>query len=251
MAFRISGKQDWEFPTPWMVIRAFWEGITDHVPTPGQLLTVFWNGIPPDSSNSFIWSVLASLWRALYGFSLAAVIGVTLGLLMSLSRIIEWLFGPLVLGVQSLPSICWLPVSILWFGLSEKAILFIVLMGSVGSITIATRDGLKQIPKTYSRVAQTFGASPLQRLFFVSIPSALPTFISGLKQGWSFAWRSLLAGELIRDVLGVGGLLTKARDLGEYPRMFAAMILILLISVAVDKVLFKNLEERVRARWGM
>ena len=155
-----------------------------------------------------------------------------------------------MLGIQSLPSICWLPVSILWFGLNERAILFVVLMGSVGSITIATRDGLNQIPTTYRRVAGTFGASFWQRLFWVSVPAALPVFISGLKQGWSFAWRSLLAGELLQHVVGVGTMIQDSRDLGEYPKMFASMILILLVSVLVDKVVFTNLETRVRARWG-
>jgi NitT/TauT family transport system permease protein len=228
-AFRLSGKRDWEFPPPLQVVQAFWTGMTD---------------------GSFLYSLGASLGRVAYGFVLALGIGCTLGLLLSTSRFFQWLLGPLVLGIQSLPSICWLPVSILWFGLNEAAILFIVLMGSVGSITIATRDGLSQIPMTYRRVAGTFGASFWQRLFWVNVPAALPVFISGLKQGWSFAWRSLLAGELIRDVVGVGGLLTKARDLGEYARMFASMILILLVSVLVDKVVFSNLERRVRARWG-
>src|SRR6185503_18611702 len=133
---------------------------------------------------------------------------------------------PLILGVQCLPSICWLPVAILWFGLNEKAILFVVLMGSVGSITMAARDGLKQIPTTWLRVADTFGAGRWQRLAFVQLPAAVPVFITGLKQGWSFAWRSLLAGELLYRVVGVGGLLTEARDLADYPRMFAVMLLV-------------------------
>lgn len=229
MAFRLSGKRDWEFPTPLMVIRAFWDGLGD---------------------GSFLYSLGASLWRVAYGFVLALAIGCSLGLLLSTSRFFQWLLGPLILGIQSLPSICWLPVSILWFGLNPTAILFVVLMGSVGSITIATRDGLSQIPMTYRRVAGTFGASFWQRLFWVSIPAALPVFISGLKQGWSFAWRSLLAGELIQHVVGVGGLIQDSRDLGDYARMFASMILILLVSVLVDKVVFTNLEQRVRARWG-
>jgi NitT/TauT family transport system permease protein len=228
-AFRISGKRDWQFPPPLPVVEAFWAGLRD---------------------GSFLWSLSASLLRAIYGFLLALGIGAALGLLLSTNRFFQWLLGPLVLGIQSLPSICWLPVSILWFGLNDTAILFIVLMGSVGSITIATRDGLSQIPLTYRRVAGTFGASFWQRLCWVSVPAALPVFISGLKQGWSFAWRSLLAGELIRDVVGVGGLLTKSRDLNDYARMFASMILILLVSVLADKVVFSNLERHVRARWG-
>jgi len=156
-----------------------------------------------------------------------------------------------VLGIQSLPSICWLPLAVLWFGLNEKSILFVVLMGSLGSITMATRDGLRQVPLTYQRVASTFGAAPMQRLLWVNIPAALPVFISGLKQGWSFAWRSLLAGELLFRSVSAGTLLTDARDNFDYPRMFAVMIMIVLVSILIDRILFAKLEARIHARWGL
>ncbi len=230
LAFWLSGKEEWEFTPPWAVAKTLWAGLGD---------------------GTFVRGILASLGRIGYGFGLALVIGTVTGLLLVSNRFVEWLIGPLILGVQSLPSICWLPVGILWFGLNEKAILFVVLMGSVGSVAIATRDGLQQVPVTYQRVAGTFGASMLQRLLWVSIPAALPAFISGLKQGWSFAWRSLLAGELLYRVTGVGGLLTEARDLADYPKMFAVMILIVLVSVLVDKIIFTQLEDRVRMRWGL
>ena len=182
---------------------------------------------------------------------LALVLGGTLGLLLACCRFCNWLIGPLVLGVQSLPSICWMPMAVLWFGINEKAILFVVLMGSLGSITMATRDGLRQVPVTYQRVASTFGASLRQRLLWVSLPAALPVFVSGLKQGWSFAWRSLLAGELLYGVAGMGGLLTMARDLADYARMFAAMLVIVGVSVLVDRAFFARLEQYVRTRWGL
>lgn len=228
--YRLFGQDSVGFPAPLSVIESFWEGIADY---------------------SFFQSLGASLLRVAYGFGLALLIGVALGLIIFSSRVGEWLLGPLVLGVQSLPSICWMPFAILWFGLNEKAILFIVLMGSVGSICIATRDGLRQVPTTYRRVAGTFGASRWQSLWWVFIPSAMPVFASGLKQGWSFAWRSLLAGELIKHVVGVGSQLDESRNNFEYPRMFATMFLIILASVIVDKVVFGELEKRVRARWGM
>ena len=228
-AYRFFGRDSIGFPAPRDVLQSFWDGVAD---------------------CSFFNSLAASLLRVAYGFGLALLIGVVLGLLIFSSRFVEWLLGPLVLGVQSLPSICWMPFAILWFGLNEKAILFIVLMGSIGSICIATRDGLRQVPLTYRRVAGTFGANGWQRLAWVYIPSAMPVFVSGLKQGWSFAWRSLLAGELIKHVVGVGSQLDESRNNFEYPRMFATMFLIIIASVLVDKVIFGQLEKRVRARWG-
>jgi len=228
-AYELLGGDSPTFPSPWAVLNDLVSGLRE----------------------DYLGALGASLLRLSYGFGLAMVMGSALGVALALSRTAEWLLGPLVLGVQCLPSICWLPVAILTFGLSEKAILFVVLMGSVGSITMAVRDGLKQVPTTWLRVADTFGAGRLQRLFQVQIPSAVPGFITGLKQGWSFAWRSLLAGEMLYRIVGVGGLLTEARDLAEYPKMFAVMLLIVGISVLVDQILFGVLERRVRARWGI
>jgi NitT/TauT family transport system permease protein len=230
MAYRSSGEYSYGFKPPKDVFTAFWTGVCD---------------------LSFLKALGASLVRAGYGFLLSVLIGVVVGVTITSSRFAQWLIGPLVLGVQSLPSICWMPLAILTFENKNSMILFVVLMGSIGSIVIATRDGLKQVPLTYQRVASTFGASYWQRMFWVYIPSALPVFISGLKQGWSFAWRSLLAGELIQNVIGIGSELENARNASNYSRLFATMILILLASTFVDKVLFSNLERRVRARWGM
>jgi NitT/TauT family transport system permease protein len=233
MAFRLSGREAYQFAPPSDVLSALWSGVAD------------W---------SFGDALCRSMLRIGIGFGVALVLGFTLGFLLVHNRTCNWLIGPLVLGVQSLPSICWMPVAVLWFGLTERAILFVVLMGSLGSITMATRDGLRQVPVTYQRVASTFGASLTQRLLWVSLPAALPVFISGLKQGWSFAWRSLLAGELLYSVAGkegMGGLLTMARDLADYARMFAAMIVIVCISVLVDRVIFNRLEQHVRLRWGL
>ncbi|HYG75644.1 MAG TPA: ABC transporter permease [Planctomycetota bacterium] len=230
LAYKLSGKEEYQFTPPLPVLETLWEGLRD---------------------GTFINGVAASMARVLYGYGISLVMGIVIGMLLVSSGFFNWAFGPLVLGVQSLPSICWLPVAILAFGLKDRAILFVVIMGSVGSVAIATRDGLNQVPVTYQRVASTFGASLPQRLLWVSIPAALPAFISGLKQGWSFSWRSLLAGELLYSTVGVGKLLTEARDLADYPKLFAMMILVVLISVLVDKVLFSRLEERIRVRWGL
>ncbi|HEY3325438.1 MAG TPA: ABC transporter permease [Planctomycetota bacterium] len=233
IAFLLSGKEAWEFTPPDRVFTALWNGLLD--------LTI-------------VRGLAVSLARVGYGFAMSLFLGVGIGLLLVASKWFNWLCGPLVLGVQSLPSICWLPVAILRFGIGETAILFVVIMGSVGSIAMATRDGLRQVPASYQRVASTFGTNMSQRLMWVSIPAALPTFVSGLKQGWSFAWRSLLAGELLYKMAGrysMGSLLSEARENTDYPSMFAVMILLVCVSVLVDKVFFSRLEERVRARWGL
>ena len=193
----------------------------------------------------------ASLGRVALAFGFSIVVGTALGALMAASWLAAALLGPLVVGIQSLPSICWLPVAVLWFGLNERAILFVATMGSVPSIVVATRDGLLQIPLPYQRVASTFGATPWQRMLLVQVPAAVPSFLAGLKQGWSFAWRSLLAGELLYRSTSAGSLLTDARDLADYPRLFAVILLLMLVSVTVDRALFGALEARVRRRWEL
>jgi NitT/TauT family transport system permease protein len=250
-AFIAMGSKAWKFPPPLDIIKELWEGIS-----PFQVTKELWQEYitksPPDHpSGPILRGILASLVRVLVGYGLALLIGVFLGLMLVWNRFTEWLLGPLILGIQSLPSICWLPLAVLWFGLGEQAILFVVLMGSLGSISMATRDGLRQVPLTYQRVASTFGASATQRMLMVSIPAALPVFISGLKQGWSFAWRSLLAGELLVHTLSAGSLLSDARETQDYPRMFAVMIMIVLVSILIDRVLFARLEERIHSRWGL
>jgi NitT/TauT family transport system permease protein len=246
-AFRLSGKEEFLFPRPSTVMASVLEGFTSggiRLDERGKLL------LPP-----MVDALTVSLGRLLQGYGLALVLGITLGLLLAYTRFFRWLFGPLVLGVQSLPSICWVPVAILVFGLEPSAILFVVLMGSLGSISIATADGLRQIPVTYQRVAGTFGASFYQRLLWVSIPAALPTFTSGLKQGWSFAWRSLLAGEMICHGggigMGLGGLLDQSRNLTDYARVAALMIVLVCVSVLVDRFVFQRMEQRVQRRWGL
>jgi NitT/TauT family transport system permease protein len=236
MAFRLSGKEEYVFPRPWPVLLALKDGLLD---------------------GGFLKALALSLWRLVFGYSIALVVGVVLvlGLLLAYTRFFAWLFGPLVLGVQSLPSICWIPVAIIAFGLAPAAILFVVVMGSLGSIAMATADGLRQVPVSYQRVAGTFGANFKQRLLWVAIPAALPTFTNGLKQGWSFAWRSLLAGELICHGagigFGIGGLLDDARNLADYARVAALMIVLVCVSVLVDRFVFRRLEVRVQQRWGL
>lgn len=216
--------------------------------TPATVATALAEGL---GDGTLLRGLAASLGRVALAFSFSIVVGSALGGLMAAKRLAAILFGPIVVGIQSLPSICWLPVAVLWFGLNERAILFVATMGSLPSIVVATRDGLLQIPLPYQRVASTFGATPWQRMLLVQVPAAVPSFLAGLKQGWSFAWRSLLAGELLYRSTSAGSLLTDARDLADYPRLFAVILLLMMVSVIVDRALFGTLEAKVRRLWEL
>jgi NitT/TauT family transport system permease protein len=172
-------------------------------------------------------------------------------MLVAGSKFLDYTVGGLLVSLQSLPSICWLPLAVLWFGLTEKAILFVVVMGSVLSITISIESGRKQIPRIYSMAGRNLGARGLGLFFFVLLPASLPYIVSGLKQGWAFAWRSLVAGEMIFVSLGLGQLLMLGRDLNDMSQVLAVMFLIVAIGAIVDRAVFRTIEQQLRRKWGL
>jgi NitT/TauT family transport system permease protein len=193
-----------------------------------------------------------TLQRLAIGYSISFVIGMTVGIACGTMRYVDDTVGSLVLGMQSLPSITWLPLAILWFGLNEEAVIFVVLMGSVWAIAISARDGIRNVPPLLSRAGRTFGAGRYQMIRYVYLPGMLPMMIQGLKLGWSFAWRSLMAAELIMaSTLGIGQLLIIGRNLNNISMVVAIMLVIIAIGIIVDRVIFGPLEGWTRERWGL
>ena len=203
------------------------------------------------ADHSFWIAIAVSMKRIAIGYAISVVIGVLLGLLLASSDFLEQTLGGLMVSLQSLPSICWLPMAVLWFGLSEKAILFVVVMGSVLSVTISMEAGRKQMPKIYSLAGRNLGANGLKLFLYVLFPASLPYLVSGLKQGWAFAWRSLIAGEMIFVSLGLGQLLMMGRDLNDMSQVVAVMILIVAIGYIVDGLIFKTMERHLQDKWGL
>ena len=204
--------------------------------------------------RSLIIAAKISLLRLLVAFSIALVLGTLLGLLIGTVPIVRSALGPLMLGLQTLPSICWLPLAIVWFGLSESAILFVTLMGALLAITIAVSDGILNIPPLYLRAGRMMGAKGPRLYWEVMLPAAFPSIITGAKQGWAFAWRSLMAGELLSvstGSLGLGQTLMRGRDLNDMGMVLAVMSILIAIGVIADRLVFDRLERAVRHRWGL
>ena len=217
-------------------------------PGPIAVFTALVNGF---LAGDFLQASLLSLQRLAIGYGISLVIGVTLGLFLGRSRLLEQTLGSLVLGLQALPSVCWLPLAILWLGLTDQAIIFVVVMGALFSITLGVDAGVKNTPPIYLKAARNLGAHGIALSAQVILPAALPAILNGLKQGWTFAWRSLMAGELLFFTISLGNLLNTGRDLNDASQIMAVMLLIIAIGVAIDSLIFSPIERRVRERWGL
>lgn len=202
-------------------------------------------------NGTLIVGIATSMQRLLIGFGISAVIGILSGLAIGRVKLLDETVGSLVLGLQTLPSICWLPLALLWFGLSETAMLFVVVMGALLAITTATEAGVKNTPPLYLRAARNLGARGWKMYALVIFPAALPEIITGMKLGWSFAWRSLMAAELLYVSLGLGHLLMMGRELNDMSQVVAVMLVIIAIGLIVDRLIFAPIETRVRERWGL
>jgi NitT/TauT family transport system permease protein len=236
------------------VLLLAWEGIAlshlwpDYLlPGPTAVGSTLMSGF---QDGSFLGAILVSLRRLAIGYGISLLVGLILGILIGRNRFIEETFGSLILGLQALPSVCWIPLALLWLGLTEQAMTFVVVMGALFSITLGVDAGVKNTPPLYLKAARNMGAHGLALSAQVILPAALPAILTGLKQGWSFAWRSLMAAELLYQTLSLGTLLETGRDLNDTAQVFAIMLIIIVIGVAIDSLIFGPLERRVRERWG-
>ena len=255
------GRRLWEAAWPKLAAAGLallaWQGVVWSgwkpsylLPGPGPVLA----GLGRPGTTPEFWTAIGiTMTRGLVGFAISAVVGLALGVVVAKSRVLRSAIGSMITGLQTMPSIAWFPLAILLFQLSEQAILFVILIGAVPSIANGVITGVDYVPGLLVRAGRNLGARGLALYRHVVLPAALPSITSGLKQGWAFAWRSLLAGELLvaianRPSLGV--FLTQSRELQDTTYMIALMITILVIGIAVDAV-FAAVDRGIRARRGV
>jgi NitT/TauT family transport system permease protein len=234
----------WQF----LVYIEIWSSIL--IPSPFQVLHYLVTSI---EDGTLLLASYVTLKRLLQGYLVGLFVGIPMGLLNARFQLFEDTIGFLALGLQTLPSVCWAPLAILWFGQTEKAMFFIVIMGSVWSIALATDSGVKNVPPIYIRAARTLGSKGFHTWFKVIFPAALPFIISGMKQGWAFAWRSLMAAEIYITILtgfGLGNLLHYGRELHAMEAVIGVMFVIIAVGLLVDKIIFSPLERYMYEKWG-
>ena len=220
------------------------------LPSPARVARYLWGAALDGTLRD---AALVTLRRLLIGYACGLGIGLPLGLLTARFGVLKDTLGLLALGLQTLPSVCWVPLALLWFGQSEAAMFFVVVMGTVWSVIIATESGVRHVPPIYARAARTMGSRGLHTWLSVMMPAALPFIVGGMKQGWAFAWRSLMAAEIYVTILsgfGLGYLLDYGRQLNAMEQVVGVMLILILIGVLADRILFSPWERLLHRRWG-
>ncbi|MFF9086748.1 ABC transporter permease [Streptomyces sp. NPDC014991] len=200
----------------------------------------------------YIWT---SVSRGLLGFAFAVVIGTPLGLLVARVKFVRAAIGPILSGLQSLPSVAWVPPAVIWLGLDNSMMYAVILLGAVPSVANGLVAGVDQVPPLFLRAGRTLGATGVRSIRHITLPAALPGYVAGLKQGWAFSWRSLMAAEIIANYpdlgVGLGQLLENARTAADMAMVFEAILLILFVGIAIDLLIFSPLERRVLRNRGL
>ena len=232
----------------WLFQMGFWSPVL--LPPPIQV----WRYLEGATADGTLFhAAVITMRRLLTGYILGLILGLPLGLITARWLVLRDTIGTLALGLQTLPSVCWVPLALLWFGQTEAAMLFVVVMGTVWSVVIATDTGVRNVPPIYRRAALTMGSKRLHMWLKVILPASLPFIVSGMKQGWAFAWRSLMAAEIFVTVLtgfGLGQLLHFGRELNAMEQVIAIMLVIVVIGLLADKIFFSPMERFLHRRWG-
>jgi sulfonate transport system permease protein len=201
---------------------------------------------------TLISSIAVTMYRLTIGFSISIIFGIGIGLAMVKFSGFGKTMSSFAVGLQSFPSVAWVPFAILLIGLNDFGILFVVIMSSVFSVMMSTYSGVRNIPPIYIRAARNMGAKGFSLFRYLMIPAATPSLLIGIKQAWSFAWHALIGAEiLIGAVVGLGHILLVGREFQLMDQIIASMITIFAIGLIFDRVVFSKLEDRVREKWGL
>ena len=230
----------------WAIVAAATE--TSSIPGPAEVWTSLQNGF---TDGEFVEATIKTLIRLAFSFAVALVIGTALGLILSAFELARRSIRPLVVALQITPFVAWVPLAVIWFGVTERAVVFVAIVGAFPAVTLATLQAIRQVPPLYVRAGRTLGATGWDLQRSVVFPAALPGYMLGVQQAWGFAWKALMAGELIvraSGASGLGHLLDRSSDVAS---ILAVVAVIAVIGVAVDSFIVGAIDRRIRAKRGL
>ncbi|OHX50925.1 ABC transporter permease [Cytobacillus oceanisediminis] len=216
-----------------------------------SLSSVFSALVEGFQDKTLIYDLIASFKRLAVGLAISLVIGTLIGILLGKSKTADETLGAVILALQSVPSIVWLPIAIMWFGLNEKAVIFVTILGGTFVMALNMRTGIKNVSPLYIKAAQTMGANGIDLFTRVIFPASIPYVVTGSRLAWAFAWRALMAGELLSTGPGLGYTLRYASDFGRMDIVIGVMIIIGAIGMIVDQFIFQRIEKSVIKKWGL
>ena len=231
----------------WAVVAATTD--TTAIPSPAAVWEAFVVGV---RDGDLVAAAVRTLIRLVFSFVIAVSLGVSLGLALALHEFARRAIRPLVVALQITPFVAWVPLAVLWFGVTERAVVFVAIVGSFPAMTLATLQAIRQVPPLYERAGRTLGARGWTLYRRIVFPAAMPGVMAGLQQAWGFAWKALMAGELIvatAGATGLGHLLD--RQSNDPAAVLATLAVIVVLGVAADYLLFGQLDRRIRGRRGL
>ena len=235
----------------WAIVSATGAVSTKSLPSPATVWSTFWRLVRDGTIPT---ATAKTVLRLVVAFGVALVVGTLLGIGLSASSFARRSIGALVVGLRAVPPIAWLPLAAVWFGLNEKAVVFVAIVGGFPSVTLATSNSLRQVPPLLHRAGQTLGARGWTLYRSIIFPAALPGYVSGLQLAWGYCWWSLLAGELITHVaraIGLGQELVRSQRQDQAAEVIAILLVIIAIGMLVDLVIFGLIDRRLRVRRGL
>ncbi len=218
------------------------------LPAPIEVLSSFYYGF---FKGSYCTAIFFSLVRVLIGYFLALGVGMITGILLARYYLLDITFGRTILALQSIPSVAWVPLALLWFGITDNAVVFIIILEAVLPVALSTKNAMKNIPPNLIRAAQTLGSKGLHLYRNVIIKAMIPELVTGLRLSWAFAWRALIAGELFISGSGIGQTLELGRSLADMSQVIAMITTIGVIGFLTENLFFGTIERRVRNAWGL
>lgn len=228
--YRLQLWPNFMFPSPFKVFKSLFDGVLD---------------------GSYTIALLHSIKRLLFGYVIAIILGVIVGVLLATNKTLDETFGLLILSFQSVPSVVWLPLALLWFKMGEAAIIFVVIIGGLWNMIISTSSGVRNVAPELIRCAKNLGYKGGRLFTKVILPASIPHIITGMRLAWAFCWRALMSAEILGTGKGLGQILMWGRDMGNMTTVLSIMIIIAFTGLITDNLVFKKIETNIYKRWGL